>query len=339
MKRWVYAMTVAVVCAALTGACSSGDTATAETSGETAAPTSADTGGEGAEAPEPLRIGFVVKSLSVDFWLKVVDGAEAAAEELGGNIEILDYAPASESAVEEQVNQVDNLISAGVDAMVVAPVAPVQLLPALQRAVDAGIPVVVLDTRVEGFEDQQTAYVGTDNFNGGVEAGKFIVEQLGGEGTLGLINGTPGVPAVDDRIAGVRDAVDGTGVEVVQELAAIDCTRDKGVTAAEDLLTAHPDVDAVFVACGEATVGAGQAIRMAGRDWGSIVLVGFDAAPDELASVKAGEERATIAQDQAAMGGKSLEAAVRAARGEAVEETDVDPGVQVVTQENVDQFM
>jgi simple sugar transport system substrate-binding protein len=290
------------------------------------------------QAEDTIQVGFLVKSLAVDFWQQVVAGAEAAADEIG-NVEILPYAPDSESNVDQQVSQVENMIAQDVDAIVIAPVAPDQLLPSLERAVEAGIPVVVLDTRVEGFEDKQSAYVGTDNYNGGVTAGEFIVEQLGGSGTIGLVNGTPGVPAVEDRIAGVTAATEGTGVEVVGQTAAVDCTTDNGVRAAEDLLSAHPDLDAMFVACGPAAVGAQQAVKSAGIAWSDFVLVGFDAAPEELTSVKAGEQRATIAQDQAAMGGDSLTAAVQAAKGEAIPNPIVDPGVQVVTIDNVDQFI
>src|SRR5665647_3651514 len=242
------------------------------------------------DAPSPggdeeatLTIGFVVKSMTYYFWLDLLEGAQSAGDEMG-DVEIISSGPTSESAVSEQINQVEDMVNRGVDALVVAPVAPVQLEPVLSRAVEAGIPVVVLDTRIEGFEDTQSAFVGTDDFAGGEAAGKYIVEQLGGTGTLALVNGTPGVPAVDDRIAGVREAVSDTDIEVVAELAAEACTEDRGVTAGEDLLTAHPDVDAIFAACGGAAVGVAQSIRAAGRSWDSIVLVGFGAAPEELAS-------------------------------------------------------
>lgn len=290
------------------------------------------------EGDGSLKVGMLVKGLATDFWQQVVAGADAAADEIG-DVEVLEYAPDSESNVDQQINQVETLIAQNVDAIVIAPVAPDQLKPALERAVAAGIPVVVLDTRVEGFEDQQSAYVGADNRSAGAQAGKLIIDQLGGEGTVGLVNGTPGVPAVEDRLAGVRDVVKGTSVEVVGETAAVDCTTDNGVKAAEDLLSANPGLDAMFVACGPAAVGAQQAIKSAGIDWANFVLVGFDAAPDELTSIAAGEERGTVAQDTHAMGGESLKAAVKAARGETINNPNVDPGVLVITKENVDQFL
>lgn len=327
--RWRLAAAGLVAITAL-GACSS-------TSSPVETPVTSDVT-TAAGDDEKVVVAFLVKSLAVDFWKTVAANAEATAAELG-NVELIVHAPDSEANVDQQVNQVESMVAQGVDAIVIAPVAPVQLEPPLSRAVDAGIPVVVLDSRVENFEDKQSAYVGTDNFNGGKAAGEFIAEELGGQGKVALVNGTPGVSAVEDRIAGVTDALAGTGVEIVGQTAAVDCTTDNGVRAAEDLLSAHPDLDGMFVACGTAAVGANRAVEASPIKWEDFVLVGFDAAPEELASVAAGQQRATIAQDQMAMASESLRAAVKAALGEAIENTNVDPGVKVVTAENVSELL
>jgi len=112
------------------------------------------------------------------------------------------------------------------------------------------------------------------------------------------------------------------------------------VTAGENLLTAHPDVNAIFVACGPAAAGVDQAAKKAGVDFSKLVIVGFDANPGELDSIKAGEESGTIAQHQAAMGGEGVRLAALAARGETVptEDKDLDTGFTVVTKDNVSQF-
>jgi simple sugar transport system substrate-binding protein len=288
-------------------------------------------------APKDLNIAVIVKTLDSTFWQDLAEGAkEMAAKD--GHVTVTVAAPSSEAAVEEQVSKVDNMIARHVDAIVIAAVAPVQLAPALQRAVDAGIKVVLVDTHVPDFSGQ-SAYVGTNNENGGKAAGEFIAKHLGGKGKVGLVNGTPGVPAVDDRIKGVRAALASTDIDVVSELAAIDCTTDKGVAAGENLLTAHPDVNAIFVACGPAAVGVNQAAKAAGVDFSKLIIVGFDAAPGELEAIKAGEETATIAQHQSAMGGEALRLAAMAARGETLPTADLDTGVVIVTKENVSQFL
>lgn len=292
--------------------------------------------GHADNADKNVHIAVIVKTLDSTFWHDLADGGKKAAEE-DGNIEVTVTAPSSEAAVEEQVNKVEDMIARHVDAIVIAAVAPVQLRPALERAVEAGIKVVLVDTRVPGFEGA-AAYVGTNNENGGKSAGTYIADLLGGEGKVGLVNGTPGVPAVDDRIKGVREALSGTNIEVVAELAAPDCTTDKGVSAGENLLTSNPDVDAIFVACGPAAVGVGQAIKNGGADFADVILVGFDAAPGELESIKAGLQSATIAQHQAEMGAEAVRLAAMAARGEALPTTDLDTGVVVVTKDNVASF-
>jgi simple sugar transport system substrate-binding protein len=96
-------------------------------------------------------------------------------------------------------------------------------------------------------------------------------------------------------------------------------------------------VTAIYGACGPPIIGALQAIKAAGKKPGEIVVVGFDAAPDELVAIKAGDEAASIAQFPAKMGSLGIDTAVKAARGETVQ-ANVDTGTQVVTKDNVDQF-
>jgi len=285
---------------------------------------------------QDLEIGVIVKTLSNTFWFDLAEGAKQAGVD-DGHINVTVVSPSSEAAIEEQVAKVNNMVAAGVDAIVIAPLAPVQLEPALQAAVDAGITVVLVDTDIPGW-DGKTAYVGTNNVNAAKSAGEWLAEQLGGAGKVGLINGTPGVTAVDDRIAGMRAGLADTDIEIVSELAAIDCLVENGVKAVENLTTAHPDVNAIFVACGPAAVGAGQAMRNLGMDFGEVLLVGYDAAPGEIDSIKAGEQAATVAQRQARMGGLSVEIAAMAARGETIAESSIDTGALVVTSANVQEY-
>ena len=110
-----------------------------------------------------------------------------------------------------------------------------------------------------------------------------------------MLEGAPGVPALDDRVNGMIEGLGGLDVEVVGK-APTDCAQDKGVAAAEDLLTAQPDVTAIYSACGPPATGAIQSIKNAGIKPEDIILVGFDASPDEIADIKAGKEDATVAQ-------------------------------------------
>ena len=118
---------------------------------------------------------------------------------------------------------------------------------------------------------------------------------------------------------------------------ATDCDQTKGLNAAQDLLTAHPDVTAIYGACGPPIIGALQAIKAAGKKPGAILVVGFDAAPDELAAIKAGDEAGSVAQFPAKMGSLGIDTAVKAAKGETVP-ANVDTGTEMVTKDNVAQF-
>jgi simple sugar transport system substrate-binding protein len=137
-------------------------------------------------------------------------------------------------------------------------------------------------------------------------------------------------------------ADEGSQVEVVyalpdrQRVVTLELPVE-GLTAAQDMLTANPGIVAIYGACGPPIIGALQAIKAAGKQPGDIVVIGFDASPDEVAAIKAGDQTASIAQFPAKMGLLGIETAVAAARGETVEPL-VDTGTEVVTIENADQF-
>ena len=127
-----------------------------------------------------------------------------------------------------------------------------------------------------------------------------------------------------------------SGIKAVGK-APTACDQDKGVSAAADLLTAHPDVDAISGACGPPVLGAIQSIERAGRKPDSLLLVGFDALPDEVKQIKAGNEDASVAQFPAKMGELGLDTLLKAVNGEDVPPT-VDTGTEVVTKENASDF-
>ena len=128
-------------------------------------------------------------------------------------------------------------------------------------------------------------------------AGKWLAGKLKAGDTLGILEGVPGVPALDDRVNGMlggsrRDEV--VKIKVVSKLET-DCDQTKGAPAAQTMLTANPKLTAIYSACGPPALGAIQSIKNAGIKPGGIILVGFDGLPDEVKAVKAGTESATVA--------------------------------------------
>ena len=167
---------------------------------------------------------------------------------------------------------------------------------ALQEAVDAGIKVILVDNDIPDW-DGKTSVVATDNLAGGVLAGEFLAEQLEPGDTVAVLEGVAGAPSLEDRVTGFQEGL-GDGFEIVASLPT-DCDQTKGLDAAQDILTANPDVTAIYGACGPPIIGALEAIASAGK---TIKVVGFDAGPDEVAAIVAGDQLASVAQFPAKMG-------------------------------------
>ncbi len=156
----------------------------------------------------------------------------------------------------------------------------------------------------------------TDNLAGGVLAGEFLAEQLEPGDTVAVLEGVAGAPSLEDRVTGFEEGL-GDDFEIVASLPT-DCDQTKGLDAAQDILTANPDVTAIYGACGPPIIGALEAIDSAGKD---IIVVGFDAGPDEVAAIVAGDQLASVAQFPARMGELGAQAALDAINGEPVEPT------------------
>jgi ABC-type sugar transport system substrate-binding protein len=150
-----------------------------------------------------------------------------------------------------------------------------------------------------------------------------------------VLEGVPGVPSLDDRVTGMLAGL-GSGIKVIGK-APTDCAQDKGVAAAEDLLTRAPKVTAIYSACGPPALGAIQALSNAGRKPDSVVLMGFDASPDEVKEVVKGNMDASVAQFPSKMGTMGMETIAKAIEGKPVPK-DVDTGTVVVTADNASTF-
>ena len=286
------------------------------------------------EEAQEMKIGFVPKALNQEFWITAKAGAEDAEKQLSG-VQVIVDAGTSETAIDEQIAVVEDMLTKQVDALAVAPTAPDQLQPVLERA-SKQVPVIIVDSDIPGW-DGKVSYIGTDNVKGGEVAGEYIIEQLEGSGTLALINGVPGATSGEDRITGVRNAVEGTDVEVVQEVAA-DFDRAKGVSAMEDILQSNPDVDAVFAANDQMALGALEVLKSRGKT-GDVLLVGYDGTEEATVAIIEDEGiDATVAQNPYKMGLVGVKEAVNAAKDKSVPKT-INTGVTLVTPENAESYL
>ena len=154
------------------------------------------------------------------------------------------------------------MVTQGVKGIAITPTSPA-VIPALNDAVAKGVKVVLIDNDLPTWS-KKSSVVSTDNLKGGRLAGAYIAQHLKKGGTLAVLQGVPGVPALDDRVKGMEQALGSSGIKVVA-MAPTDCDQNKGVTAAADLLSAHPDVAGIYGACGPPTLGAIQSIQKAHR--------------------------------------------------------------------------
>jgi ABC-type sugar transport system substrate-binding protein len=283
-------------------------------------------------AAEKIKLGMITK-FPVDFFFTLENGAKEAARK-DGNIELVTGQGASGTDIEGQIALIESMVSQGVKGIAITPV-DATVASTLDKAVAAGVKVVLVDNDIPGWKGK-TSYVGTDNFQGGVVAGKWLRERTKDGQKFGILEGVPGVPALDDRYKGMVKGLGDRKLNIVGK-GATSCNLDGGVKVAEDILTANPDLEGIYAVCGPPAVGAIQALKNAKVDFGKFILVGFDACCGEIEALKAGQEDATVAQFPLKMGELGIVTAAAAVRGQKVDPV-VDTGTAIVTKENADQF-
>lgn len=275
--------------------------------------------GEPAADARP-RVALVLKTLNNPFFIDMQRGAEEAAKRL--NVDLVVQAAERETDVEKQMQIIENLIQARVGALAVTPSGSREVVPAIGKANTAGIPVVVVDTRLDrkAAADagvRTASFVGSDNYRGGQIIGEYLVKASTGSAKVAILEGIPGHDTGDQRVRGFRDAVKGSpGVQIVASQTA-NWERDQGFTVFQNMLQANPAIDTVFACNDMMALGAIEAIATAGKR-GKIRVLGFDAVEDARKAIEAGTMEATVAQFPDEMGRVAVESAVKALRGESV---------------------
>lgn len=278
--------------------------------------------------PNALRIAVIPKGLAHQFWLTIKAGAEAAAKENGA--EIIWQGPAKETEVEKQINIVQDMITSKVDAIVLAACDEQALVPTVQQAIDAGIPVITIDSGVAS--DLPISFVATDNVEGARMAADTLASLIGKSGNVGLIPFIKGAATSNMRedgfLAGIAAYPD------IKVTATLYCQSDveEAMSVTQDMLTQDTEMKGIFATNEPAAIGAAQALKSAGRA-GEIKLVAFDGAEEEINGLKDGSIQALVVQNPYRMGYLGVKAALDAIIGSPVDKR-IDTGVTVVTMEN-----
>jgi ABC-type sugar transport system substrate-binding protein len=280
---------------------------------------------------EAIKVGFITK-FPADFFSTLQNAAKEYASK-NPDVQIIFGQGQSATDTAGQINLIESMISQGVKGIAITPVSP-ELVPALNKAVAAGVKVVLMDNDIPSWKEK-SAVVATNNLEGGKLAGKWLATKLKAGDKIAVLEGVPGVPSLDDRVKGMIEGLGGLEVKVVGK-APTNCTRELGVSGAEDLLTANPGVAGIYAACGPPALGAIQAIAHSGSKQ-HIILVGFDALPEEIKEIKAGREDASVAQFPKKIGELGVATLIQVIKGESVP-AFVDTGTAIVTQENVKDY-
>ena len=269
-------------------------------SGEEAAPAAKKDGA--------TTIGFSISTLNNPFFVSVKDGVEAKAKELGVNVKIVD----AQNDPAKQANDVADLLQQGVTVLLVNPVDSAAISTSVEAANKANIPVIALDRTAD--KGNLASLVASDNVKGGEMAAEYIINKLGEGVKVAELEGIPGASATRERGEGFHKVAD-QKLNVVAKQSA-DFDRTKGLTVAENMLQANPDIQAIFAQNDEMALGAIEASKSAGKQ---IFIVGFDGTDDGIKAVENGTMAATIAQQPELMGQQGVEAAVKLAKGEKIE--------------------
>ena len=289
-----------------------------------------DSGGNNAAGDSANKsITFALSTQANSFMVKMREGAQKKADELGLTINFQDASDDSAT----QANQLANAAATGAGAVIVNPTDSDAMTPAVKQLTDAKIPVVAVDRAVNNAE--VSSYIASDNVGGGKQAAKALSEAIHGEGEILVLQGKTGSSASRERGQGFDEGLkDSPNIKVVAKQTA-EFERVKGLDVTTNLLQAHPNVKAIFAENDEMALGAIEALGdKAGKD---VIVVGFDGVEDALKAIKEGTMYASIAQQPADMAAQAVVEASKLLKGEAAtKEMQVD--VVTVTKDNVDKF-
>ncbi|MGD9713985.1 MAG: sugar ABC transporter substrate-binding protein [Thermomicrobiales bacterium] len=280
---------------------------------------------------EAYRLAFMQVLPTNAFWQILRTAVEERAVENGVTVDVIALPDAS--GVADQVSQFEDAVTQGYDGIIMGTIDAVGIIPGIEAANEAGIPVLAVDTAPAGGE--LISLVQTDNVAASSLAGELIAEQLGGTGKVLNLQGDMANQTAQARNQGLHNVLDTyPDIQVIDQSANWD--GEQGFTITENILVSDPDLNAIFAANDPPALGALQALKAAGKEE-DVFIVGFDAIPDAVEAVKNGELLATVAQFPSSMGIIGVDLMVRYLNGEEIPEL-VDSGAMLVTQENAEEF-
>jgi ribose transport system substrate-binding protein len=276
------------------------------------------------------QIAVIPMGRSHVYWVSAHAGAIKAAQE--ENVDLIWDGPASEADFSGQLQIVENMINRHVDAIALAPIDGKALANAVDRAHAVGIPVIIWDSPVES--QNFVAQIATDNYAAGQLAADRMGAILHGKGKIAEVASQPGSASSVARETGFEDKIRQSypGIQIVDKRYGM-AQVAQSMTAAENMMTAHPELDALFGSNETSTVGAARAISSAKS---KVKLVGFDTGETLIAGLKDGVIDSLVTQNPFDMGYRTIKTAIAKLNGGTVERIQKMPAV-VVTKENLEE--
>ena len=263
----------------------------------------------GCAKQDKKRIAVIPKGRAHLFWQSVHAGAVAASRE--ANVDIIWNGPVSETDYTGQLQIVDAMINQRVDAIALAPIDKTAMVSVVERAAREKIPVVIFDSGID--TENFVAQVATDNYRGGQLGAERVGKLLGGKGKVAMVAVMPGAASTLLREQGFEETLHKSypGIEIVDKRFGM-ADFAKSLAVSENMLTAHPDLNALFASNESSTVGASQALK---ARKGKTLLVGFDSSPTLLEDLQSGLIDSLVVQDPFHMGYECVRAAVKKLEG------------------------
>jgi len=286
-------------------------------------------GGGGGAGGSQKKIALSISTLNNPFFISLRDGAQKAAKDSNVKLEVSD----AQNDASQQQDDIQNFVTQQFDAILVNPVDSKAIVPAIEAANNANIPVIALDRGADG--GKIATVIASDNVQGGEMAGKELA-KLVGSGNVAQLEGIPGTAPARDRGAGFKKAMDAQSSLKLVASQTANFDRNEALNVAQNILQANQNVKGIFAQNDEMALGAVRALG--DRSGSDVKVVGFDGVDDALKAIKDGKMNATIAQQPDKMGALGVENAMKVIDGKSVKKS-IPVEVKLVTKDNVSDFL
>lgn len=270
------------------------------------------------------KVGLVMKSLANEFFVTMLEGAKDYQKSHAADFDMISNGIKNETDTSAQIDIVNQMILAKVNAIVIAPADSKALVTVLKKASDAGIKVVNIDNRLDPgvlkSKNLDIPFVGPDNRKGSRLVGDYLAKQLAAGDKVGIIEGVPTTTNAQQRTAGYKDAMDAAGMKIVSTQSG-NWEIDQGQKVASAMLSEYPDLKALLAGNDNMALGAVSAVRAAGKA-GKVLVVGYDNIEAIKPMLQDGRVLATADQAAAQQAVFGIQNALKLVKGEKVDAQD-----------------